>query len=347
MKTLMSICSALFLSVLAFGQSEDLKIKDAIPSGTKWHPGHYLRVVAREDNPEGARAFLAHPKSTGILVEFDWKNLEGAPGVYDFSKIDGYLALAHEYGKVIQIKIQDRGFLGETDANAPAYLKEQGYVVPMYKDGRTKTVVKGSALKWWDGAAMDHFIRLYRELGARYDTHPDFAGVTIGDGESALDVDKSPESGYSGKEHERQIIRSAREVKRVFPHTPVFTGFNWLGVDTLRAVALALFEIKGSGFIHPDTVPGKKFPATDLEIEFGRLGVPTLAGMQTPNLSEEMTEIQMFGWAAKTIGASMVAWNHYRPKRGNYVQTTLLPFLESADSDFPASNLLRPETMKP
>lgn len=314
--------------------------------GTKWFPGHYLRTFAGQDQsrPGDVEAFLGHSQTTGLLFQIDWKDLESKKDVYDFSRIDEVLALADRFGKVVHVKVQDRTFGGEIDGGVPAYMSEMGFVVPMFRGAS----IKGGAIKWWSAPCVDRLIALYQQMGKRYDLDLRFAGVTIGDGESALAVNKDPKTGdYSAEQHKDQLIRAARVIKQSFPHTPVFTGVNWMEKKHLNEIGKALWTIGGSGFIHPDTVPGTKFPATDVEIEYGKKGVPTFAQFQVAIVKNSASEQEILDWAVRTIGASMVSWNHYHPNRPDYVSKYVLPFLSSPQSRILEQTAACPAKLQP
>jgi len=330
---------------------------------TKWFPGHYQTIKSKAYSSGVAnwtkdkfKKAIAHRNMKGYLLYINWRELEPSRGSYDLSQIEDVLA-ALPAGKKLQIKIQDRSFHNQVGGNMPDYVGSAGctFMMPARYDlGAPKGTFKGAALKWWVPACVDHFIRLYQELGKRYDSDSRWAAVTVGDGESAL-AGAGDQTGYSTTAHYDQLIRAAREVKAAFPTTLVATGYNWLPKADADRVAQALHDLGGSAFMHPDSPVGVYFGkdgcATKNEIAYhGK--VPTIPqsqmGVQTP---PDMTEAEIFDWLTKTIGASMVSWGDgrywsdpaYAKTYLNYVEDYILTFLDT-NPTFPASNLACPST---
>jgi len=328
----------------------------SLPGGlrTKWYPGHYQTIkskaysggVANWTKPKFQTA-IAHRNMKGYLLYINWRELETAREVYDFSQIESILG-ALPAGKKFQIKIQDRSFHNEAGGNMPDYVTTEGCTFPMPNQKTPDPDdVKGLALKWWVPGCLDHFIRLYVKLGERYDSDARVAAITVGDGESCLEG--SPLiAGFTDEGYNNQMIRAVREVKAAFPTTLVAPGFNCFAAGEAARVAAALEQIGGTAFMHPDTVPGVYFgkngSATLTEIEYhGR--VPTIPQFQQTQIDDGpgSEEQQIWDWAIGTIKVSMASWGDGASYTTDYIGERVLPFLDT-NPTFPAGNVACPSS---
>lgn len=55
-------------------------------------------------------ALLDRPDINGVQLIYSWKSLEPSQGEYDFSNIEGDLALVQTKGKKLWVQLQDRSF---------------------------------------------------------------------------------------------------------------------------------------------------------------------------------------------------------------------------------------------
>src|SRR5580700_367397 len=64
-------------------------------STIKWHPGHYMSLRNNHKYDSEDQGYITQignePTITGILRDWNWRDLETSKGVYDFSGIDTYL----------------------------------------------------------------------------------------------------------------------------------------------------------------------------------------------------------------------------------------------------------------
>src|SRR5207302_2340690 len=110
---------------------------------------------------------LAGLPSACAYFRFYWREIEPRDGAIDFPKFDELLAHAHRAGQKLAFRIMCTGS-GEY-MDVPAYLKEQGCKGVEFLYGSGKHWVPDFEDPLFQKA---HF-RLIRELGKRYDGHPD------------------------------------------------------------------------------------------------------------------------------------------------------------------------------
>jgi hypothetical protein len=112
--------------------------------------------------------------SGSAYFRFYWREVENKDGEIDFAKFDGLLAHAHRAGQKLAFRIMCTGS-GEF-MDVPPYLKERGCRGYKFRYGGADHWVPDFADSQFQSA---HF-RLIRELGRRYDNHPDLDLVDIG-----------------------------------------------------------------------------------------------------------------------------------------------------------------------
>jgi len=164
-----------FSSLLLFGGLSaviEIKPKEAdellANPGMGWQTFH--RFADEDEN-------LAGLPSSCAYFRFYWKELEPEEGKIDFRKLDELLAHARRAGQKLAFRVMCAG-TGRDYLYVPRWLKEKGCPGFEY-------LYQGRGAKHWI-PDMNHPIfktahfRLIRELGGRYDGHPDLDLVDIG-----------------------------------------------------------------------------------------------------------------------------------------------------------------------
>lgn len=131
--------------------------------------------------------------SASAYFRFYWREIEGADSAIDFARFDDLLAHARRAGQKLAFRIMCTGSSEYMDV--PAYLKEQG--------ARGVEFVYGDRRHWVPDFEDPRFQkahrRLIRELGRRYDGHPDLDLLDIGSvglwGEWHMSDTKAQETG--------------------------------------------------------------------------------------------------------------------------------------------------------
>jgi hypothetical protein len=215
----------------------------------KWNPGHYAQF-AFGTGPAGLNKVLAVPEILGGLIQYDWRDLETAEGVYDFSRIEHDLAIVKYHGKRMVILINDKIFKARLSASGhgvPDYLLYH----PVYEGGEHPTDTVGMTAKRWVPAVMDRIIALHRALGRRFDEDPDVEGVCTE--ESALSIWPYP-PGMSDRVYVDQLKRLATALSEAYPRTLATMWLNW-NTRPHTEELLDHLESQGIGIGGPDTSP--------------------------------------------------------------------------------------------
>jgi hypothetical protein len=133
--------------------------------GMGWQTFH--RFADQDPNLQGLPSGSAY-------FRFYWREIEPQAGRIDFPKFDELLAQARRAGQKFAFRVMCTGSGQYQDV--PAWLKEQGCPGVEFNYGGRKHWVPDFAAPRFQEA---HF-RLIRELGARYDGHPDLDLVDLG-----------------------------------------------------------------------------------------------------------------------------------------------------------------------
>ncbi len=94
----------------------------------KWNPGHYIMI---EGNNPALRmnSFIQDyrnvPSVKGVQKSYYWSEIETAPGVYDFSKIDADIAKLASAGKKLALIIGYKYQISDTQSSLPKYVLNQ------------------------------------------------------------------------------------------------------------------------------------------------------------------------------------------------------------------------------
>jgi len=136
--------------------------------GMGWQTFH--RFANEDEN-------LAGLPSTCAYFRFYWRDLEPAEGKIDFAKLDSLLARARKAGQKLAFRIMCAGTTQDY-LYVPQWLKDKGCRGFEYRR-------RGQGPKHWvpdmdDPIFQEAHFRLIRELGNRYDGHPDLDLVDIG-----------------------------------------------------------------------------------------------------------------------------------------------------------------------
>lgn len=223
----------------------------AAPSGAiKWHPGNYAWYIpAAVNGVSGYRVDVASHRNSilsfidsigdesslkGVQIVVYWKALEGDnAGDYSagFAALDEILARLQKYNKRLMVSFQTvvfGNFAAETD------------VFPNYviRDFGTSQIgfngYAGRTARSWQKPTGDRIIALSKAYGERYNKHPNFEMITLG--ETALQV---TDAGFSNTEVLNELKRLLPAARSHWPNTAIRVGANDLHPDPLMVDLLA------------------------------------------------------------------------------------------------------------
>lgn len=233
----------------------------------KWHPGHYTMLVGDPNNPnlmnEVYTELAETPALRGVVIRFEWSELEKTLGVYNFKSIDARLKELTARNKRLVILLETKSF--DKTKLVPDYLlsaKYDGGVFPIGAYG--SNVVKGYNLKLWNNAVKERLAALITALGKRYDSSPNFEGIGLQ--ETALGNPIKPLTNAQIDSFYKNLIDMDSHMRSQFPHTMVFQFTNYPRpliksvVDNLKITGgmLAATDIfmEDPGLLFPGSPPG-------------------------------------------------------------------------------------------
>lgn len=164
----------LILSILSLPPSagaEKIRIQPGVTDellanpGMGWQTFHHFA----DNDPN-----LAGLPSASAYFRFYWREIEPKEGQIDFARFDELLAHSRRAGQKLAFRIMCTGSGAEMDV--PGWLREQGCKGIEFNYGRRRHWVPDFA----DPLFQQAHNRLIRDLGARYDQHPDMDLLDIG-----------------------------------------------------------------------------------------------------------------------------------------------------------------------
>jgi hypothetical protein len=266
--------------------------------GIKWHPGHYVWVAPSlfTSRPETLSQILAfidsianEPTIKGIQIIGYWGQFEGATaGDYSkgFATVDAILARCAQRGKYLMLSIMPTNF-GDFPSDWTTFFP--AYIVNGSAYGITEFTLNGTGLqaRIWQQATSDRLIALTNAYGARYNSHPNFEMLTMG--ETSVNVSQGVD-GYTLATLDTQLRRQMTAARAAFPNTAVRLGANWYGSDSSMVSLLNLAAQLDFTLGGPDVLPDEVIQAN--EAFAGALAgssdlrgiLPFLAEIQSPEL---------------------------------------------------------------
>lgn len=229
----------------------------ASPDGVKWNPGHYVRIggtLAPDKLPqlESELADICSNRNIkGVSIQPYWKMLEGDKrGDYSagFALIDDILESVAACNKQLMIHLKERDFGARYSSvvspskltkQYPAYLMTSEYGPCCSASGTQVNlggvVASGADVAWtgnlrsisrtWDPAVMDRLIALSQAYARRYDEHPNFEMLSLG--ESTVGAPSFDATGYY-----KQLKRWYSEAAKHWPHTVMRMTLNFVRGDS-------------------------------------------------------------------------------------------------------------------
>lgn len=320
----------------------------------KWHPGHYVSFIPslyptsnfKESNPTTLAQILtfidriaAEPTITGIQVFGYWGEFEGSrPGDYSagFATMDAILARAALRKKRVMLSIMTTVFGGygsDWTFAFPAYLVQPQRggtdAAGTYGISVLNVNMDGLQSRVWQQATSDRLIAMKKAYGARYDSHPNFEMIAIGETSVNLTVGTD---GYSFAALDAQLKRQLTEIRKAFPTTAVRLNANFYFSDNN---AISLVNHAGNLSISvggPDVLPKQRIQAN--QAFTGALSgatdwrgiVPFVAEVQSPSLggkegtytNEQLYLAAMQGVSTASNGATGSGTAEFRAVQPQY-----------------------------
>ena len=169
--TLLVLLAATRLLFAATGEPGQVRAEPAATDALFANPGMGWQTFHRfaDEDPN-----LNRLPSASAYFRFYWREIEPQAGRIAFARFDELLAHARRAGQKLAFRVMCTGS-GEY-LDVPAWLKDQGCAGTEFTYGGRRHWVPDFA----DPRFQESHFRLIRELGARYDGHPDLDLVDIG-----------------------------------------------------------------------------------------------------------------------------------------------------------------------
>jgi hypothetical protein len=198
----------------------------------KWNPGHYIALGRRDQDTvlKALAEIKPYPQVKGLLLRYEWSQLETSKGVYDFTRIDRDQGLAQAAGKRLWIMVGTKVFTAGGRA-VPDYMHTAEYEGGAYKILIAARDALGSNERYGENAALhnanvrDRLIALTTALGERYNRHNAFEGITFNEtamGQTAVPLTPEQRTGYFNN-----LAAVDAATKRAFPNTVVMQFINF------------------------------------------------------------------------------------------------------------------------
>ena len=235
MKNINLVRASLAALLLALGGAAAAQVAGAAApvAPVKWHPGHYVALGAAAGDYLVTNTFKeisALPNVRGVMTRYQWRDIETARGVYDFSRIDRDLNLARAAGKQLFITISTKAFQAGARA-VPDYLHTAEYGGGVYririsgKDTTGSEATTGENVALYEPAVRDRLVALARALGRRYNAQNHFEGIAYNEtalGQAVVPLSETQKGAFFT--HLAQVNTATRQA---FPNTVVMQFINF------------------------------------------------------------------------------------------------------------------------
>ncbi len=206
-----------------------ITVKEKVVSITKKsNPGHYVTlsggtVSKLDDSPTittDGLVFATELKNSGVkgvVVRYNWKEMEPTKDGYNFTRIKKHLDLLHSVGLKMVIFVDDKAFSGPTPL--PDYLMANTDYHFLNTEGSY------SATRW-NPYVLSRFKALFNKLGTELDGHLALEGVTYPETSTQLGSTTVPP--YDPVLYKEVIIDTLTAQAKAFPKSNVFWMMNFI-----------------------------------------------------------------------------------------------------------------------
>ena len=210
-----------------------------------FHPGYYALIQSHELIPSDV---LVNDDFVGIKIKYRWRDLEVAPGEYDFSEIQRDLEILENAGKRLWIQIEyvqwNSGQLPSTPEymwNNPIYGGD-----PRYYGNYERTVQAGGWYPlFWNSNVRNRLVDLVMAMGLRFQRSAYVEGFSMP--ETAADRGE----GFNCSGYQDTLKQAVVAAKVSFGDKSILQMINYACFDLPQHVAW--LNSQGIGIGTPDT----------------------------------------------------------------------------------------------
>lgn len=299
--------------------------------GLKYNPGHYIAM----NDWEGQSAMIeavTKPGVKGVLVRYLWRDLEPSHGQYNFSKIQSDLQLMADHGKQLVVRVEDKSFEPHIKPT-PSYMWANHTLWHANWRG-------GYVAKRWDSWVTDRMGALTKAMGARFDNHPNFEGITFEESTLSFTNAQMKQYGYSPERYRDETIRMLKNTRAHFPKSQVFWSMNFFEgkQEYIGQIANAVAPLKiamGGPDVMPDDWPLKThtYPYyrqfKDRMTLFASMQYVAYNHPRADKKTKYWTPSQLFWFAKDQLHAKYMFWTQKRTAepRDSYTWLDALPVI--------------------
>lgn len=272
---------------------------------------------------------IERPDINGVQIVYSWKSLEGARGVYDFSRIERDLDFVTKRNKQLFLQIQDRFFeIGHR--NVPAYLLEDpvygGGLVPQVDNpGEGKPEGYGWVAMQWNPEVRKRYQELLRALAQRFDGR--VAGVNLPETAAGVDIQRD-ETGFTCDRYFAAELENIAFARKVFAKSPVvlyanFWPCEWNNDKKYMSRTFEFAQAQGFGLGGPDIVPWRQGQMKNSYPFFnqyrGKLPLVAMAVQEptltytNPKTQKKFTREEFVDFAENYLGVNIIFWSTSAP----------------------------------
>jgi hypothetical protein len=292
-----------------------------ITSAACAEPANFIYASAFEFDL--ARPLLERPDIEGVQLIYNWRMLESAEGVYDFSRIEADLAAVEALGKKLVIQLQDR-FFSIGARNVPEYLltepKYAGGLAPQVDDTDPDLEQFGWVAVHWNPFVRERFQALLEALAGDFDGR--IYAITLPETSMAIDQARD-ETGFNCDAYFAAELENLGAARAAFERSHVIQYANfwpceWENDQGYMGRTFDFAVENGIGLGGPDIVPyrpgqmANSYPFFNRykdQLSFVGMAVqePTLQ-YTNPQTGRPFTREEFVEFATDYLGVDAIFW---------------------------------------
>lgn len=295
----------------------------------KWHPGQYLHLPSR-GGVEAVEDTLAQirdvPAARGLQLRYNWAELEGDEGRYDFTRIQRDLDRVAGFKKRLHVLLMLKSFGGGARA-VPEYLERKaergaatfGIGIEEKQAAGGPRQRAGQNLALWEPRVRDSLQEFMVAMGRALDAHPALESVALN--ESALGRAERGIDDDDRRQFFENLAAVNRGMRQAFPSTVViqFVNFPKQAIPILTGPMPAT----GVGLGGPDTFLDDRSLRDNVYVVYPRLAgvVPIAPSVQNENYvalahQGQRTKVpieDLYDFARNRLRANYLFWTRPQP----------------------------------
>lgn len=265
----------------------------------------------------------------GVQIVYNWRSLETAKDVYDFSRIEKDLEYLTKLNRKLFIQLQDRFFEPQARYIPDYVLNDKEYgggLVAQYDNpGENKPVGNGWVTQQWNPAVQQRYQKLIGELAKKFDGK--IQGINLP--ETAIDIDmKRDKTGFSCDKYFQAELDNLKFARSVFKNSYVLQYVNfypceWENDHKYMSRLFDFADKNNVGLGGPDIVPNKNAQMKNSYPFFnkykGKLPLVAMA-VQEPTLTyknvktkKPFTKEEFVKYAEDYLGVNIIFWSVESP----------------------------------